>query len=406
MEQIFMPRLGYTMVTGTIEKWHKKEGDKVKKGDILFEVVTDKVTVEIESVYSGYLRKIIAEEGQEIPVKEIIGYIGEKDEKIPEVAVKPSKKIDALDEERKIGAGVEGKTKDSNKKMFISPLARKTAKELGIDYETAQIKGSGPEGRITKEDMLAYAKMMKKDAQELEEKVGGVIQIKSSSPIRGMRKVIAERMSYAKKHIPHLVLNARADVASLLKEKSRVRDKIESEHGLKLTFTDFLLKVCAISLRENIKINSSLQDGKYLIYEDVNVGFAVSVEEGIIVPTIYKCDKLDLLDITRNRIELVDKAIKGKLSLDEITNGTFTVSNLGMFGVRSFTAIINPPQAAILAAGEIYKDASIINGEIGTSSFIDLSLSCDHRIIDGAVGASFLQKIVELIENPKTQLSK
>lgn len=406
MEKIFMPRLGFTMVTGIIEKWHKKEGDKVEKGDILFEVVTDKVTVEIESVYCGYLRKIIAEEGQEIPVNKIIGYIGEKDEKVPEVAVKPSKEIDLINEDRKIGAGVEERKKGSNKKMLISPLARKTAKELGIDYETAQIKGSGPEGRITKEDMLAYAKMMKEDTQELEGRVGGVIQIKSSTPIRGMRKVIAERMSYAKKHIPHLVLNSKADVAALLNEKSRIRDKIVSAHGLKLTFTDFLLKVCAISLREKIKINSSLQDGKYLIYEDINVGFAVSVEEGIIVPTIYKCDKLSLLDIAQKRIELVDKAIKGKLSLDEITNGTFTVSNLGMFGVRSFTAIINPPQAAILAAGEIYKDASIINGEIGTSSFIDLSLSCDHRIIDGAVGASFLQKIVELIENPKTQLIK
>jgi pyruvate dehydrogenase E2 component (dihydrolipoamide acetyltransferase) len=406
MVKILMPRLGYTMVTGTIEKWHKKEGDKVEKGDILFEVVTDKVTIEIESVYSGYLRKIIAEEGQEIPVREIIGYIGEKDEKVPEVAVNPLKRIDSADEEQKIGAGAKGKTKASNKKLFISPLARKTAKELEIDYKTVQIKGSGPEGRITKEDILAYAKMMKEDAQELEERAGGAIQIKSSSPIRGMRKVIAERMSYSNNHIPHLVLNARADVTLLLNEKDRVRDKISSEHGLKLTFTDFLLKACANSLRENIKINSSLQDGRYLIYEDINVGFAVSVKEGIIVPTIYTCDKLGLIDITRKRIELVDKAIKSKLSLDEVTNGTFTVSNLGMFGVRSFTAIINPPQAAILAVGEIYKDASIRNGEVVTSSFIDLSLSCDHRIIDGAVGANFLQKIVDLIENPKTQLIK
>jgi pyruvate dehydrogenase E2 component (dihydrolipoamide acetyltransferase) len=216
-----------------------------------------------------------------------------------------------------------------------------------------------------------------------------------------MRKVIAERMSYAKKNIPHLVLNARADATALIEIRNKLMDKILSSYKLKVTITDFILKISAIALRDNLKINSSLQDENYIIYEDVNVGFAVAVDEGLIVPTIYKCDRLDLLNIARKRIELVDKAKKGNLSLDEITNGTFTVTNLGMFGVRSFNAIINPPQAAILATGGIYADTAVIDGRIDIRSFLELSLSCDHRIVDGAIGARFLQKIVELIENPE-----
>ena len=228
-----------------------------------------------------------------------------------------------------------------------------------------------------------------------------MLNIRSSSPLKGMRKLIAERMSYAKENIPHLVLNARADATALIKIRKRLMDKILSAYGIKVTITDFILKISAIALRDNIKVNSSLQNENYIIYEDINVGFAAAVDDGLIVPTLYKCDKLDLLNIARKRIDLVDKAKKGKLSLDEITNGTFTVTNLGMFGVRSFNAIINPPQAAILAIGALYTDTAVIDGRIDTRSFMELSLSCDHRIVDGAIGARFLQKIVELVENPE-----
>ncbi len=405
METIIMPRLGFTMVAGVIEKWHKKVGDKVEKGDFLFEVVTDKVTVEVESLFSGYLKKITGEEGSEIPVNEVIGYIGGKDEEMPKDGVKTAANRDRTAEEQILRAGPDGNSSErktgQKKKIFISPLARKTAKELGIDYDSVTIKGTGPGGRITKVDILVYSKAGKKGPESAAGVEAGVLNIRSSSPLKGMRKLIAERMSYAKENIPHLVLNARADATALIKIRKRLMDKILSAYGIKVTITDFILKISAIALRDNIKVNSSLQNENYIIYEDVNVGFAAAVDDGLIVPTLYKCDKLDLLNIARKRIDLVDKAKKGKLSLDEITNGTFTVTNLGMFGVRSFNAIINPPQAAILAIGALYTDTAVIDGRIDTRSFMELSLSCDHRIVDGAIGARFLQKIVELVENPE-----
>ena len=403
METIIMPRLGFTMVSGVIEKWHKKVGDKVEKGDILFEVVTDKVTVEVDSLFSGYIREITGAEGSEIPVNEIIGYIGEKDEEITEDgAVSETVAGMTAAEQNSVPAGTdpERKTDMQKKKLFISPLARKTSKEMGIDYESVTIKGTGPGGRITKDDIVAFAGTAKKGPETAAGIEAGGLTVRSSSPLKGMRKVIAERMSYAKKNIPHLVLNAKADATALVEIRNRLMDKILSDYDVKVTITDFILKISAAALRDNIKVNASLQNENHIIYEDVNVGLAVAVDEGLIVPTIYKCDKLDLLNIARKRIELVEKAKKGKLSLDEITNGTFTVTNLGMFGVRSFNAIINPPQAAILATGAIYTDTAVIDGRIDTRSFLELSLSCDHRIVDGAIGARFLQKIVELVENP------
>jgi pyruvate dehydrogenase E2 component (dihydrolipoamide acetyltransferase) len=426
METIIMPRLGFTMVTGVIEKWHKKVGDRVEKGDILFEVVTDKVTVEVESLFSGYIKKIAGEEGVEIPVNEVIGYIGEKDEKVIGDVLEPAVKSSGEAAEQIAVADVAGpgkaytrpegtlsegelpegtltreKTISRKQKMFISPLARKTAKELGIDYEAVTIKGTGPGGRITKDDVIAYADASKKEPKAAAGAAAGPPKIRSSSPLKGMRKIIAERMSFARDNIPHLVLNVKADATALVGLRKRLMDKVQSDYDIKITITDFLIKISAIALRDNIKVNSSLQDDNYIVYDDVNVGFAVALDEGLIVPTVYNCDKLDLLNIAKKRIELVDRARKGKLSLDEITNGTFTVTNLGMFGVRSFNAIINPPQAAILATGEIYPDTAVIDGKVDTRSFMDLSLSCDHRIVDGAIGALFLQKVVELIENPE-----
>ncbi|MBC7334562.1 MAG: 2-oxo acid dehydrogenase subunit E2, partial [Actinobacteria bacterium] len=345
----------------------------------------------------------------------------------------------------------EGKAEESKdvevSRVKISPLARKIASELGIDYEKEPIKGTGPGGRIVKEDILAYAEERKKKEQELKEGIakekvavgevgkekveevskeeigevkkeeveaarakavaaGAMFEakeprVKSSVPLKGIRKVIAERMSYSKSNIPHIVLNGRADATQLIELRERLKDKVKSIYDVKITYTDFLLKICAIALRENLEINSSLQDGNYIIYDDVNVGLAVSIEEGLIVPTIYNCDRLGILEIAKKREEVVEKARKGQLKLEEIRNGTFTLTNLGMFGVRSFSAIINPPQAAILAVGEIYEAPAVVESKIEIKSFMELSLSCDHRIIDGAVGAKFLRRIIELIENPE-----
>ena len=471
MHEVIMPKLGLTMESGKIEKWHKKEGDKVEEGDILFEVMTDKVSLEVESYNSGILRKILKVEGDEVPVTEPVAYIGEKDEKIPDVpsqtpagdiktdvsvtaavsgeekssaATEPSadtagansiaKDPEAADGRIKIsplarkiageknidintvkGSGPRGrivkedidkiladvkKADTSEQRIKISPLARKTAKDIGIDWKTERIPGSGPGGRIIKEDIVAYNKGRVK-AVPLGAEVSGSMRIRSSVKLEGIRKVIAQRMSLSKSTIPHIVLNAKADATNLMQFREQLKEGVLKKHEVKITFTDLILKATALALRDNIEINSSFQGDDHIIYEDVNVGMAISIDEGLIVPTIFSCDNLEIVDIARKRIDLIGKARSSKLALEEIQGGTFTVTNLGMFGIRNFSAIINPPQAAILAVGEIYEEPAVINGgKIGIRSFMDLSVSCDHRIIDGAVGARFLQNIVELIENP------
>ncbi|MFZ3085480.1 MAG: dihydrolipoamide acetyltransferase family protein [Candidatus Hydromicrobium sp.] len=404
MHEVIMPKLGLTMESGKIEKWHKKEGDKVKAGEVLFEVMTDKVTIEVESYDSGILRKILRAEGEEVPVTEVVAYIGEEDEEIPqaelELAAEDKKKVEVKKAEE-AAEKVKEVSGISGEGVKISPLARKTAKEIGIDYKSERIAGSGPGGRIVKEDIIAYSKKKGKARKEEEAPVTTTgITIKSSSPLEGIRKVIAERMSYSKSNIPHIVLNAKADATQLIVLREKFKEKILKKHGIKITYTDFILKSTAVALRENLEVNSTFSDGNYIIYDDVNVGVAVSLEGGLIVPTIFNCDKLEILNIAKKRIELVGKAREGKLSLEEISNGTFTVTNLGMYGIRSFSPIINPPQAAILAVGEIYTEPAVVNGKIKPESFIDLSVSCDHRIIDGMIGAKFLRRIVELIENP------
>lgn len=404
MHEVIMPKLGLTMESGKIEKWHKKEGDKVKAGEVLFEVMTDKVTIEVESYDSGILRKILRAEGEEVPVTEVVAYIGEEDEEIPqaelELAAEDKKKVEVKKAEE-AAEKVKEVSGISGEGVKISPLARKTAKEIGIDYKSERIAGSGPGGRIVKEDIIAYSKKKGKARKEEAAPVTTTgITIKSSSPLEGIRKVIAERMSYSRSNIPHIVLNAKADATQLIVLREKFKEKILKKHGIKITYTDFILKSTAAALRENLEVNSTFSDGNYIIYDDVNVGVAVSLEGGLIVPIIFNCDKLEILNIAKKRIELVGKAREGKLSLEEISNGTFTVTNLGMYGIRSFSPIINPPQAAILAVGEIYTEPAVVNGKIKPESFMDLSVSCDHRIIDGMIGAKFLRRIVELIENP------
>jgi pyruvate dehydrogenase E2 component (dihydrolipoamide acetyltransferase) len=278
---------------------------------------------------------------------------------------------------------------------------------MGIDYN--QISGTGPEGRIVKEDIISYSESVKAKGPEVKLgqaaapmfKPSGKIKIKSQTPLKGMRKVIADRMTYSKQNIPHIILTSVPNVDLLIMLRERLKDKVSKIYETKITVSDFIIKACAMVLAEQPVVNASLQDGNHILYEDINIGMAVSVEGGLIVPTIYNCDRLSILEIAKKRTELVEKARQARLTLDEISNATFTVSNLGMFGIRSFTAIINPPQGAIFTVGGIYTAPSYVNVKIEQRSYMDVSIAVDHRIIDGADGAKFLQRFVELVENPE-----
>lgn len=390
MYEVIMPKLGITMESGIIEKWHKKEGDRVEKGEVLFEVMTDKVTIEVESYNSGILKKILKAEGEEVPVTEVIAYIGEEDEKVSLY------KSDLKTAER----STTRKTEETGGRLKISPLARKAAEEMGIDYKSGKVKGSGPGGRIVREDIIAYSNQKVGTGKKVAEPVSAGITIKSSVRLEGKRKIIADRMSYSALNIPEIVLNVKVNVTRLKALKEELNENILESSGVRVTYTDFLLKAAANTLRNNMELNSTFSDGNYIIYDDINIGLAVSSEGGLIVPTIFNCDRLKIANIAKKRIELINKIKEEKLNLGDITNGTFTVTNLGMYGIRSFSPIINPPQAAILAVGEIYTEPAVIDGKIRPESFMNLTVSCDHRIIDGTTGAKFLRELVEFIENP------
>ncbi|MEI7615979.1 MAG: dihydrolipoamide acetyltransferase family protein [Actinomycetota bacterium] len=463
MYEVLMPKMGETMETGTIEKWRKQEGDKVEKGDILYDLATDKVSLEVESFYSGFLKKIVKAQGIEVPIMEVIAYIGEKDEKLPDTAgsikeqpvpelaktqqikadaavldvsgretanttvspeeservpVSPIAKNMALasgiDISKVKGSGPSGRIikediealislKSRGERIFISPFAKKIANEAGIDYESAQIKGTGPEGRIVKADIDAYliaAKAAPKKAETITS-VSEAVRVLSVTPLKGIRKIIAERMVESKQNIPHVMMYAVCDVSNIISLRTRLKDKIEKTHGIKITYTDFLAKIAAAALSEFGDINSSLQNNNFIVYSDINIGIAVSANNSLIVPTIHNVDKLGIIGIAMKRTELVEKGRAGKLSLDEISNATFTISNLGMYGVRSFTAIINPPQGAIMMVSEMYEAPVVINGKIEIRTCMEIGVAVDHRIIDGALGAQFLQRVKEFVENPE-----
>ena len=480
MHEVIMPKLGLTMETGTIEKWHKKEGDKVEAGEVLLEVMTDKVSLEIEAYNSGYLLKVLRNQGEEVPVTEVIAYIGQKGEKVVETAktAMPAQEVSnapvtaatisqgvsvSADDSKDIkisplaknlalskgvdiskvsGTGPGGRivkedienyaaqadlqpavsstgAGDFDERIKISPLAKSLAKELGVDI--AQIRGTGPEGRIVKEDILAFSEKNKaafsapaasaaQSAQLL--KPLEVTQILtppkafSSVPLKGIRKIIADRMVFSKQNIPHILLTTVVSVDSLVDLRDKIKDKAAQVYGAKITYTDFIIKACATVLAEQKQVNSSLTaENNHVIYADVNIGVAVAIDSGLIVPTIYDCSNISIFEIARRRASLVNKAKEQKLSMEEISNATFTISNLGMLGVRTFTAIINPPQGAILMVGEIYKDTVVDeNDNISVQRLMQISIGVDHRIIDGAVAAKYLQRLKAVMESPELLL--
>lgn len=355
---ILMPKLSLTMKEGTVGKWYKKEGDHVEKGEPVVEVVSEKATYDLEAPASGILRKIIIEEGVDVPVGAPIGIIGSADETLPEK--------EALEE-----TGSE-----SEKRVQASPAAKRLAKEHGIDISS--VEGSGPEGRISEEDVKRFA----------EQRSGIMPKVKQTFQLSGFRKTSAERLSTSFRTAPHstIFMEVAFSSAKILREK------------LLVSYTAILVKAVAKALAEHPWINSTLQGDMIKMFEDINVGVAVATENGLVVPVIRSPDKRSLSEIEGTIREKTEKAQQGKLSKEEVTGGTFTVTNLGMFGVDFFAPIINPPEAAILGVGRIADKLTMLDGKVGSVPFVTLSLSYDHRIVDGAPAGAFLQSVKEKIE--------
>jgi pyruvate dehydrogenase E2 component (dihydrolipoamide acetyltransferase) len=427
MAEIVMPRLSDSMEEGTILTWLKQVGEEVAIGEELVEIETDKANMAYESDVAGTLTKILADEGATLPIGSPIAVVGEADGPIsPEGSEESSRRPEEAPEtpappEPAAADGPispEGseessrRPREGSERVKASPVARRLAEERGVDL--SQLQGSGPGGRIVKKDVEAAgdapgAAPIPPSNQQLEggrgaaqtEAAGGETAkgATSTEELSKLQEVIARRMAESKATAPHFYLEATIDMSAAVAGRKRLKASTP-EGGVVPSFNDMVVKACALALKEFPRANGAYRDGKFELYSRVNVGVAVAAQDALVVPTVFDADRKGLAQIAADARALAGKVREGKVTPPELSGGTFTVSNLGMFGIRSFSAIINSPQAAILAVGAIEERPVVRDGEITTAQLMDITLACDHRILYGADAAEFLARIRALLEEP------
>ena len=440
MPEIQMPKLSDTMTEGTLVAWKKKKGDKVSAGDVIAEIETDKATMEWESPEDGTLTEIYVEEGGKVNVGEKIAFIGGEGEAAPAEAKEEKKKPEPEAKEEKKAApkkkeqaetekpeaaekeepetappqkgeksekksaepkkaGAEPKTESPGEtRVKASPLARRVAGELGVDLSA--VKGTGPDGRVTESDVRAAAKS--KGAQP---QAAAAPQIQAGEGARinlsGMRKVIAERLVASKGPVPHFYLNIEIDAGPLMSARAELKSGGEGSDSAKITVNDFVLKASVEAAVRVPKANASFDVDAIVQYSDVNLAIAVAIEDGLVTPVIRGAQSKSLREISEAVKDLAHRARNKRMKPEEFQGGTFTVSNLGSYGIDNFSAIINPPQGFILSIGAIVKKAVIDDcDQIVAGQRMSIGMSCDHRVIDGALGAEYLKELRQLLENP------
>lgn len=396
--EVTMPKLSSTMDEGTITLWLKEEGDSVEIGEAIFEVMTDKIAIEVEAYEEGMLLKKYIGDGESAPVNSVIAYIGEAGEIVPETT--PS--VEIVETEVVIsetaGATPEAKTENiATSKIRATPAARRIANEKQINL--AEINGSGPKGRIQALDVKNYQspKTTGKNSHEIESDVEVIAW-------EGMRKVIADRMSYSKTTIPHVTMQAEVNMIKAKELREQVLPMVEAQTAERISYTEIIMKATMVALKEFPIFNAHGKEDAIYQYSQINLGIAVAVSDGLLVPVIKEANKMGLADLTKQTKELTSKARNGQLTGDDLQGGTFTISSLGRSKVQSFNPIINAPEVAILGVGGMKSVWQMVESEVG-SEFVEvptlnLSLSFDHRVADGAPAAAFLSRIVELLENP------
>jgi pyruvate dehydrogenase E2 component (dihydrolipoamide acetyltransferase) len=433
MSEIQMPRLSDTMEEGVISTWVKNVGDKVASGDVLVEIETDKAVMEYEAYEDGYLVKQSVSEGETVPIGAVIGVIADSPDAVPEDSGDGGSEPEAAPAEEEQGEkaeeiqeAAEGTEKEAGEseesapasgdeaaRPRTSPLARRLAKEYGLDIN--KIQGSGPKGRIVRADIeaareggaaeqAAPAAQPKEEAKPAAEKAATAPafddgRASEELKVSNVRKVIARRLTESKQTVPHFYLRRTIDAEALKAFRAQINEQLSST-GVKVSFNDLIVKASATALKLHPAVNTSWVDDKLLQHHRVNVGVAVAVDAGLVVPVLHDTDKATLSEISTRTRELAGKARDGKLKPQEMSGGTFSVSNLGMFGVDSFSAVINPPEAAILAVGAMRQEPVVVDGEVVVRNRISLELSVDHRAVDGAVGAAFLKDLAEILEEP------
>lgn len=378
--KVVMPRLSLTMKEGTVAQWFKKEGETVDKGEPLVEVLSEKATIDVEAPASGILRKILADQGVDMPVNATLAIITAPDEQITEADLET---LEAEEEEKKEAVAETSEVKveavtSVEERVLASPAAKRLAKEHGINL--TQVKGTGPEGRIVEDDVQRFVEQASQTTPRVKEII----------PLTGIKKTTAERVSRSFRTAPHSTVIMEVDMTNATKLRSEKQ----------VSYTELLVKAVAEALRKHPLLNSTLaEDENIKVYEDINVGVAVATEQGLVVPVIHDADKKSPEEIAAKLRELAGKAREGKLAKEDVSGGTFTVTNLGMFGVDLFMPIINPPEAAILAVGKTVDKPVVEGKEIVIKPVMTLSLAYDHRIVDGAPAAQFLQEIKRTLES-------
>ena len=420
VEIVKMPRLSDTMEEGTVASWLKKVGDQIEEGDILAEIETDKATMEFESFYSGTLLYIGIKEGESSPVDAVLAVIGPEGTDVQAILNTKSSSVksdavvkEEVKEEKPTGTSQETVTNVTadGQRIFASPLAKKIAKEKGINLK--DVKGSGDHGRIVKKDIENFV-----PSQKVATTVTAPQETSSSSAIAPlalpvgeesteevknsqMRKTIAKRLSESKFTAPHYYLTIEIDMDNAKASRAQINELPDT----KVSFNDLVVKACAMALKKHPQVNTTWQGDTTKYNHHVHIGVAVAVEDGLVVPVVKFTDQMSLTQIGASVKDLAGRARNKKLTPAEMDGSTFTVSNLGMFGIQEFTSIINQPNSAILSVGAIIEKPVVKNGQIVVGNTMKLSLACDHRTVDGATGSQFLQTLRAYLENPVTMLA-
>jgi pyruvate dehydrogenase E2 component (dihydrolipoamide acetyltransferase) len=420
---VIMPKFGMTQQEATVVRWLRQEGEAVEQGEPLLEAETDKTIMEVEAPAAGLLRGVRARPGEVVPVTAVMAYVVQPGEALPEGAAEAGAPQRATPLARKMAAeagidigavppsGLVGRVRRQDVEDYLAqpaeekpratPAARRLAREEGLDL--AAVQGRGPRGRIQEADVRAAAGP-RPQAAAVPVSAGG----EQVLPLQGIRRTIAGRMLESYRSAPHITLTVEADMTAAQTLRAELNALAEATSGPRVSVTAVVVKVCACALRRHPLVNASLRGEAIHLHEQANIGVAVALEEGLIVPVIRQAERLGIGEIARALEDLAARARQGRLLPDDVSGGSFTVSNLGMYGIDHFTAIINPPESAILAVGRVVKRALVVEDpegdQVAIRPMMKMTLSADHRVLDGATAAQFLQDLVHALEHPARML--
>ena len=402
---VVMPQMGYDMQEGTLVRWLKQEGEEIARGEAIAEIETDKAVIEMEAYASGVVLKTVAAEGSTVPVGETIAFIGSPGEPVPEVAAPAAPVAEPAPEPEQAAETPEPAAAPATGAVRASPVARRLAQEKGIDL--AQVTGTGPNGRITKEDVEAHesaAAAAPAPAAEAPAPVEPAPRGQQGElvPLTRMRQAIARRTAQSKREVPHFYVSAGVDMTAAMALRSQINEALAGE--ARVSVNDLIVKACALTLAKYPAFNASFEGNNLRMNPAINVSIAVAVEYGLLVVSLGDCRGRTLVDISKAARGAVERAQSGVLREDDYTGGTFSISNMGMFDVDSFSAIIYPPQSAVIAVGTVRQQPVVRDGEIKIAQMMQATLSTDHRVADGAQAAEFLVEVKRVLENPVTLL--